>query len=265
MVKPSQALRCWRFIKSIGDPRLDGRGAVCIINSIMQYLETYGAQHQGWEGRRFVNSVGVLRLVVDLVRLARGGVLASGFECLGNVVAKFGIGDLNLNDPGFSRFMRSIHMVLKALSGIKVDGEPIIIYTPCDESCKLPGVVSLTKKGVGFRCPEVSVETVQGSGVGGKVITDIDGVVRRLVEKCGPTYIGFEWAVKKTLSYIGERGKVKIDDIVIDLREDYMWIVRYLYWQYSEYSIPKLVRCVLEELAREGLIKLDGDLVSIVK
>jgi hypothetical protein len=44
-----------------------------------------------------------------------------------------------------------------------------------------------------------------------------------------------------------------------------MWIVKYLYWMYSEASIPRLVRCVVEELASEGLVRLNGDVVTLAK
>jgi hypothetical protein len=93
----------------------------------------------------------------------------------------------------------------------------------------------------------------------------LDKIVLKLESKCGPTYIGFEWAVKKTLEYLEERGSAKITDIAGDLRDDYMWIVRYLYWIYSESSIPRLVRCVVEELAGVGLARLNGGVVTLVR
>jgi hypothetical protein len=132
MVRPSPALKCLRLFERIGDPMLSYRDAACLINSIINYLKMY-------------HSVGELRLVIDLVRLAGGGLLVGGFECLSGVVAKFGIGDLNLNDHGFSRFMRAIHRVLKVLEGFG-----IIHYTSCGAYC---GTVSLMVRGVLFECP----------------------------------------------------------------------------------------------------------------
>jgi len=87
----------------------------------------------------------------------------------------------------------------------------------------------------------------------------IDRIVLRLEDKCGPTYIAFEWAVKKTLEYLQVKGSAKIPELATALRDDYLWIVRYLYWIYSEASIPRLVRCVVEELASEGLVRLEGN------
>jgi len=81
--------------------------------------------------------------------------------------------------------------------------------------------------------------------------------------KCGPTYIGFEWAVKKTLEYLRAKGSAKIATMAVDLKDEYMWIVRYLYWIYSEASIPRLVRCVVEELAKAGLVRISGGLVVL--
>ena len=49
------------------------------------------------------------------------------------------------------------------------------------------------------------------------------------------------------------------------LRDEYMWIVRYLYWKYSEASISRLVRCVVEELAGAGLVRINGGVVALVK
>jgi hypothetical protein len=92
----------------------------------------------------------------------------------------------------------------------------------------------------------------------------LDAIILRLEGKCGPTYIGFEWAVKQTLKYLEERGSAKIIDIVRDLKDDYLWIVRYLYWIYSESSIPRLVRCVAEELAKAGLVRINGGTVVLV-
>ena len=137
MVRPSLALKCLRLVKSIRDPMLSYRDVVCLINSIIQYLEMY-------------RSVGELRLVIDLVRLAGGGLLVGDFKCLGGVVAKFGIGDLNLNDHGFSRFMSAVSKVLKVLAS-----DNIIYYTPCGESCR---VVTLMAGNVLFKCPETSID-----------------------------------------------------------------------------------------------------------
>jgi hypothetical protein len=47
------------------------------------------------------------------------------------------------------------------------------------------------------------------------------------------------------------------------LRDEYMWIVRYLDWKYSEASIPRLVRCVVEELASEGLVRINSGTVVL--
>jgi hypothetical protein len=91
----------------------------------------------------------------------------------------------------------------------------------------------------------------------------IDRIVTRLESKCGPTYIGFEWAVKKTLEYLQAKGSAKITDIAGDLKDDYMWIVKYLDWKYGEASIPRLVRCVVEELAKAGLVRISGGLVVL--
>jgi len=92
----------------------------------------------------------------------------------------------------------------------------------------------------------------------------LDAIVLRLEDKCGPTYIAFEWAVKKTLEYLQAKGSAKITDIAGDLKDEYMWIVRYLYWIYSEASIPRLVRCVVEELAKAGLVRINGGTVVLV-
>ena len=92
----------------------------------------------------------------------------------------------------------------------------------------------------------------------------IDKIVLNLESKCGPTYIGFEWTVKQTLKYLEEKGSAKIIDIAVDLKDDYLWIVKYLYWIYSESSIPRLVRCVVEELAGAGLVRINGGAVSLV-
>ena len=73
----------------------------------------------------------------------------------------------------------------------------------------------------------------------------IDAVTFGLTCKCGPSYIGFEWAVKKTLEYLNARGSAKVDDIARDLRDDYMW----------------LVNCVVRELVEAGLARVDGDSV----
>jgi len=91
----------------------------------------------------------------------------------------------------------------------------------------------------------------------------LDKIVLKLEDKCGPTYIAFEWAVKKTLEYLRAKGSAKIVTMAGDLKDDYMWIVRYLYWMYSEASIPRLVRCVVEELAKAGLVRVSGDLVVL--
>jgi len=91
----------------------------------------------------------------------------------------------------------------------------------------------------------------------------LDKIVLKLESKCGPTYIAFEWAVKKTLEYLEKKGNAKIIDIAGDLKDDYMWIVKYLYWIYSESSIPRLVRCVVEELASEGLVRINGGTVVL--
>jgi hypothetical protein len=93
----------------------------------------------------------------------------------------------------------------------------------------------------------------------------LDAIVLKLEDKCGPTYIAFEWVVKKTLEYLQAKGSAKITDIAVDLKDDYMWIVRYLYWKYSEASIPRLVRCVVEELAGAGLVRLNGGVVTLVR
>jgi hypothetical protein len=92
----------------------------------------------------------------------------------------------------------------------------------------------------------------------------LDKIVLSLESKCGPTYIGFEWAVKKTLEYLQSKGSAKIPELATTLRDDYMWIVRYLYWKYSEASIPRLVRCVVEELAKAGLVRINGGTVVLV-
>jgi hypothetical protein len=93
----------------------------------------------------------------------------------------------------------------------------------------------------------------------------LDAIILRLEGKCGPTYIGFEWAVRKTLEYLRAKGSAKIATMAGDLRDDYMWIVRYLDWKYSESSIPRLVRCVVEELAGVGLVRLNGGVVTLVR
>jgi hypothetical protein len=100
----------------------------------------------------------------------------------------------------------------------------------------------------------------------------IDAVTFGLTCKCGPSYIGFEWAVKKTLEYIQARGSAKVDDIARDLWDDYMWLVRYLYWLFGGGSvgdapkladrvIPRLVNCVVRELVEAGLARVEGDAV----
>jgi len=91
----------------------------------------------------------------------------------------------------------------------------------------------------------------------------LDAIILRLEGKCGPTYIGFEWAVKKTLEYLQSKGSAKIPELATALKEEYMWIIKYLYWIYSESSIPRLVRCVVEELANAGLVRINGGLVWI--
>jgi len=91
----------------------------------------------------------------------------------------------------------------------------------------------------------------------------LDKIVLSLESKCGPTYIAFEWAVKKTLEYLQAKGSAKIPELATALRDDYMWIVKYLYWKYSESSIPRLVRCVVEELAKAGLVRISGGLVVL--
>jgi hypothetical protein len=93
----------------------------------------------------------------------------------------------------------------------------------------------------------------------------LDKIVLKLESKCGPTYIGFEWAVRKTLEYLRAKGSAKIATMAVDLKDEYMWIVRYLYWIYSEASIPRLVRCVAEELAKAGLVRLNGGVVTLVR
>ncbi len=263
MLRVSTNAQCGFIIKRIGDAMLSDREAACLINAIMTYLETQGAQLQGLSQRRIVNSVGELRLVIDLIQVARGGLRLNGAECLREVVARYGIGELNINDTGFARFRATVERVLKALATVKVRGEPIIEFTPCDTSCKVPGVVNLRKAGLGFRCPVIQVSTT-GSGVNASKI-DVGSIVERLESKCGPTYIGFEWAVRKTLEYLQAKGSAKIATMAVDLRNDYMWIVKYLYWMYSEASIPRLVRCVVEELAEAGLVRLNGDVVTLVK
>jgi hypothetical protein len=91
----------------------------------------------------------------------------------------------------------------------------------------------------------------------------LDKIVLSLESKCGQTYIGFEWAVKKTLEYLKAKGSAKIATMAGDLKDDYLWIVRYLYWRYSEASIHRLVRCVVEELASEGLVRINGGTVVL--
>jgi len=91
----------------------------------------------------------------------------------------------------------------------------------------------------------------------------LDKIVLKLESKCGPTYIGFEWVVKKTLEYLRAKGSAKIATMAGDLKDDYMWVVKYLYWMYGEASIPRLVRCVVEELAGAGLVRISGDLVVL--
>jgi hypothetical protein len=59
-----------------------------------------------------------------------------------------------------------------------------------------------------------------------------------------------------------------------DLWGDVLWIVRNLYWWYggssiddapklAENTIPRLVKCVIEELASEGLVRLEGNNVVL--
>jgi hypothetical protein len=91
----------------------------------------------------------------------------------------------------------------------------------------------------------------------------LDKIVLSLESKCGPTYIGFEWAVKKTLEYLQARGSARIPELATALKDDYMWIVRYLDWKYSEASIHRLVRCVVEELAEAGLVRINGGTVVL--
>jgi hypothetical protein len=91
----------------------------------------------------------------------------------------------------------------------------------------------------------------------------LDKIVLKLEDKCGQTYIAFEWTVKKTLEYLQVKGSAKITDIARDLKDDYLWIVKYLYWIYSESSIPRLVRCVVEELAGAGLVRINGGTVAL--
>jgi hypothetical protein len=91
----------------------------------------------------------------------------------------------------------------------------------------------------------------------------LDAIVLSLEGKCGPTYIGFEWAVRKTLEYLRAKGSARIPELATALRGEYMWIVRYLDWKYSEASIPRLVRCVVEELAGAGLVRVSGGLVVL--
>ncbi len=91
----------------------------------------------------------------------------------------------------------------------------------------------------------------------------IEPIVLSLESKCGPTYIAFEWAVKKTLEYLQAKGSAKILELATALKDEYMWIVKYLYWIYSEVSIPRLVRCVVEELAGAGLVRISGDTVVL--
>ena len=91
----------------------------------------------------------------------------------------------------------------------------------------------------------------------------IEPIVLSLESKCGPTYIAFEWAVMKTLEYIQSKGSARIPELATALKDDYLWIVRYLYWMYGESSIPRLVRCVVEELASEGLVRLEGNNVVL--
>jgi len=95
------------------------------------------------------------------------------------------------------------------------------------------------------------------------ITTNIEPIALRLEAKCGPTYIGFEWAIHRTLEYLQDRGSARIPELATALKDDYMWIVRYLYWIYSEASIHRLVRCVVEELASEGLVRLEGNNVSL--
>jgi len=101
----------------------------------------------------------------------------------------------------------------------------------------------------------------------------IDAVVIGLECKCGFSYIGFELAVKKTLGYIQARGSAKVDDIAKDLWDDYMWLVRYLYWLFgggsvedapklADRAIPRLVNCVVRELVEAGLARVEGDIVT---
>jgi len=91
----------------------------------------------------------------------------------------------------------------------------------------------------------------------------IDKIVLSLESKCGPTYIGFEWAVKKTLEYLQSKGSAMILELAITLKDDYMWVVRYLDWRYGESSIHRLVRCVVEELAEAGLVRINGGTVVL--
>ncbi len=118
MVKASPVLRCWLLVKEVSDPMLTDKDVVCLVNSILQYLETYGVQHNGVGS--IVNSVGELRLIVDLVRLARGGLLMSGVQCLSSIVSKFGVSDPNAGDLGFARFRRAVAKVLKALTRLRL-------------------------------------------------------------------------------------------------------------------------------------------------
>ena len=263
MLRVSTNVQCGFIIKRIGDAMLNDRDAACLINAIMTYLETQGAQLQGLPQRRIVNSVGELRLVIDLIQAARGGLRLNGAECLRDIVARYGIGELNINDTGFARFRATVERVLKALAMVKVRGEPIIEFTPCDTSCKIPGVVTLRKAGLGFRCPVIQAGASDSGASEDRI--DVSSIVEKLENKCGPTYIGFEWAVKQTLKYLEEKGSAKIATMAVDLRNDYMWIVKYLYWMYSEASIPRLVRCVVEELAEAGLVRINGDVVALAK
>ena len=96
-------------------------------------------------------------------------------------------------------------------------------------------------------------------------VETLDKIVLKLESKCGPTYIAFEWAVRKTLEYLKAKGSAKIATMTGDLKDEYMWIVKYLYWIYSEASIPRLVRCVVEELAGVGLVRLNGGVVTLVR
>jgi hypothetical protein len=106
------------------------------------------------------------------------------------------------------------------------------------------------------------------------ITTNIEPIALRLEAKCGPTYIGFEWAIRRTLEYLQDRGSANVSDLTRDLWSDVLWIVRNLYWWYggssiddapklAENTIPRLVKCVIEELAGEGLVRLEGNNVIL--